>query len=158
MVVYHALDGDKEMMVCPVTVWEEMVEEQGQMVKRFTHASEYRPACQPQGIHHHSTPKEKIDCFLSYFVGRSDVFAIRYDNYKNNTSGYVPACYRARTPLCPRTNGKKQKCVDCPNQKFMQFDAKYVEKHLRGEMIIGVYPMLPDETCSFLAFDFDGKE
>jgi superfamily II DNA or RNA helicase len=50
------------------------------------------------------------------------------------------------------------KCGECTNQNFIRFDANAVEKHLTGKLTIGVYPMLPDETCRFLAFDFDGKE
>jgi hypothetical protein len=50
------------------------------------------------------------------------------------------------------------KCGECPKQDFAKYDASAVERHLKGQMTIGVYPMLPDETCRFLAFDFDGKD
>jgi hypothetical protein len=32
-----------------------------------------------------------------------------------------------------------------------------VRNHLTGKQTIGIYPLLPDETCWFLALDFDKK-
>ncbi|MDR1136402.1 MAG: hypothetical protein LBL49_09565 [Clostridiales Family XIII bacterium] len=49
------------------------------------------------------------------------------------------------------------KCGECPGQDFVRYDENAVEKHLKGQMTIGVYPMFSDETCRFLVFDFDGK-
>jgi hypothetical protein len=34
-------------------------------------------------------------------------------------------------------------------------DENAIEDHLRGNTVVGIYPMLPDETCCFLAMDFD---
>jgi len=47
------------------------------------------------------------------------------------------------------------KCGECPNQAFLTLTAETVLDHLQGRQIIGVYPMLKDETCWFLAADFD---
>ena len=47
------------------------------------------------------------------------------------------------------------KCGDCPNQAFLPVTADTVLGHLQGRHVIGVYPMLTDETCWFLAADFD---
>lgn len=30
-----------------------------------------------------------------------------------------------------------------------------VKKHLKGEITIGIYPLLPGDLCNFLAIDFD---
>ena len=54
--------------------------------------------------------------------------------------------------------GGEVKCGVCRNPDFFCFDAAAVEKHLNGELTIGAYPMLTDDTWRFLAFDFDGKE
>src|SRR5256885_585800 len=51
---------------------------------------------------------------------------------------------------CPRS-----KCGDCPNQAFIPFDDAAVVGHLTGRHVMGIYPLLPDETCWFLALDFD---
>jgi superfamily II DNA or RNA helicase len=51
----------------------------------------------------------------------------------------------------------KIKCGDCPNQAFIPFDDAAVIGHLTGRHVMGVYPLLPDETCWFLAVDFDKR-
>jgi hypothetical protein len=48
------------------------------------------------------------------------------------------------------------KCGECPNQAFISVSDRVVLDHLRGSHVIGVYPLLGDETCWFLAADFDG--
>jgi hypothetical protein len=47
------------------------------------------------------------------------------------------------------------KCSECPNQAFIAVTEKTIHDHFRGRHVIGVYAMLGDETCSFLAVDFD---
>jgi hypothetical protein len=32
-----------------------------------------------------------------------------------------------------------------------------IKNHLTGKQTVGIYPLLPDETCWFLAVDFDKK-
>jgi hypothetical protein len=55
-------------------------------------------------------------------------------------------------PVC----GKPQvKCSECPNQAFIQLGEQAILDHLRGRFTAGVYPLLPDDTCWFLAVDFD---
>ncbi|NLB80343.1 MAG: DUF1653 domain-containing protein, partial [Clostridiaceae bacterium] len=157
MVIYRALYGDKGVWVCPASMWNEMVEHNGQRMKRFTHENEIVPE-PPIGVHKHSTPAEKVELFLSCFAGRYDVFAKRWENPKKGINGYVPACHNEWSPRCPKSGGSKIKCSECTNQDFIKFDSTAVEKHLTGQLTIGVYPMFSDETCRFLAFDFDGKE
>ena len=54
--------------------------------------------------------------------------------------------------LCDK---RKVKCGECPNQAFIPVTEKTVHDHFRGRHVVGVYPMLQDETCWFLAVDFD---
>ena len=44
---------------------------------------------------------------------------------------------------------------DCPNQEYIPLTDEVIQDHLEGRHIIGIYPLLPDETCHFLAVDFD---
>ena len=157
MVVYRALKDDEKLWVRPEAMWNDMVEHNGRRVKRFTHIDEIAEEA-PTGIHNHSTPTEKVDLFMSLFTGREDVFAKRWENDKKGSAGYVPVCHSEWLPLCPKSGGGKMKCSECPNQNFARYDTDAVEKHLKGQMTIGAYPMLPDESCRFLAFDFDGKD
>jgi hypothetical protein len=50
------------------------------------------------------------------------------------------------------------KCSGCPNRELIPLDDEIIRKHLLGAHMIGIYPMLQDETCYFLAADFDGED
>jgi len=98
----------------------------------------------------------KIKLFMSFFKGRDDVYAIRWENKKKETSGYSPVCLNQwQAGLCEKP---KISCTKCPNKLYAPLDEHVIEDHLRGKIITGVYPMLPDETCHFLAIDFDGDD
>ena len=70
-------------------------------------------------------------------------------------SGYSPACANEwKRPLCGKP---KTKCGDCGNRNLVPVTDEVIRNHLIGKHIIGVYPLLLDETCWFLAIDFDKK-
>lgn len=100
------------------------------------------------------TPAEKVSLFRSLFRGRTDVFPVRFVSKKTGKPGYAPACSNKWEPgLCLlRTGGR---CSDCVNQAFVPVGDQVVTEHLQGRHVIGVYPLLEDETCWFLAVDFD---
>jgi superfamily II DNA or RNA helicase len=104
------------------------------------------------GIHSHSPSEAKIALFRRLFRGREDVYARRWEG-KTGKSGYSPACAQEWKPgLCRKPAGK---CADCPNREYLPLTDAVVAEHLKGEKTLGVYPLLPDETCWFLAADFD---
>ena len=111
------------------------------------------------GIDKFSPPDEKIALFMSLFEGRPDVYALRRHSRRFDNAYYMPACRNEYAPgVCAKP---KQKCGTCKNRDFMAFDAEAVRAHLtnqdeNGNGIVGVYPLLADETCRFLAMDFDG--
>lgn len=91
--------------------------------------------------------------FRQLFRGREDIYPTRFVSKKTGKSGYAPACANKFVEgVCPLP---KVKCGDCTNQAFRPVDDRAVLAHLRGKHVMGVYPMLPDETCWFLAVDFD---
>jgi hypothetical protein len=52
------------------------------------------------------------------------------------------------------------KCKDCAKRELLPLTKDVIDSHLRnkdenGTGIVGIYPLLPDETCLFLAIDFD---
>jgi hypothetical protein len=99
------------------------------------------------------TPADKVRLFRSLFRGREDIFPTRFESRKTGKSGYAPACRNKFVQgVCELP---KVKCGDCPNQAFMPFDEAAVLGHLTGQHVMGVYPLLADETCWFLAVDFD---
>lgn len=100
-----------------------------------------------------NSPAElKIAKFRSLFRGREDVYARRWEK-KDGRSGYSPACRNEWVRgLCkkPRAN-----CGYCEHREFLPITDQVIHDHLCGKHTIGVYPLLGDETCWFLAADFD---
>ncbi len=102
------------------------------------------------------TAREKVHLFRSLFHGREDVFPTRFVSAKTGKAGYTPACgNKFVRGVCqlPRV-----KCGACPNQAFLSVTDEAVLDHLRGRHVIGVYPLLQNESCWFLAADFDGEQ
>jgi superfamily II DNA or RNA helicase len=100
------------------------------------------------------SPSEKIKLFRSLFRGREDVYAIRWEN-KAGRSGYSPACHNEwDRRVCQKP---KIKCNECPHSSWLPITDKVIHDHLTGKHMIGVYPLMKDETCHFLALDFDKK-
>ncbi|GGK06053.1 helicase [Lentibacillus kapialis] len=78
---------------------------------------------------------ERVNLFRSLFKGREDVFAYRWE-MDNGKSGYSPAR---------------------SNNRFLALTHQDIYDHLRGKQTIGLYPVLHDQSCWFLAVDFDKK-
>jgi superfamily II DNA or RNA helicase len=105
------------------------------------------------------TPAEKIALFLDLFGTRRSVYPKRWENSKTGKSGYSPACdndsfANRLNKICQKP---KVKCSECPHQNFPALDERAVEAHLRGTNTLGVYAIGIDDTCRFLAADFDGE-
>lgn len=100
-----------------------------------------------------ATAEGRITVFRSLFRGRADIYATRFVSTKTGKAGYAPACRNKWVKgICelPRV-----KCSECANQAFLPPDDEAIRAHLLGRHVLGVYPMLADETCWFLAIDFD---
>lgn len=112
----------------------------------------------------HSSAGEKVALFRSLFAGRSDIYAVRWENTKNGRSGYAPACaHEWQRGICDKP---RIKCGDCPQRSLLPLTDEVIASHLRGRkegrtdaggFIVGIYPLLPDETSRFLAIDFDDE-
>jgi len=114
----------------------------------------YVPNCEDP-IDKNSDSQKKIELFMSLFRGRSDVYAKRWENKKGG-SGYSPACFNEWVKgVCFKP---KVKCSKCDHKWYSKLDEGVTENHLRGKAVIGIYPMNHDETCHFLAMDFDKEE
>ncbi|PIP27192.1 MAG: restriction endonuclease subunit R [Candidatus Moranbacteria bacterium CG23_combo_of_CG06-09_8_20_14_all_39_10] len=103
------------------------------------------------------TPNQKIHIFKNLFRGREDIFAMRWEKQDKSASGYTPVCLNEwKQGLCNKLLRKK--CKDCGHKKYAQLNDQYIEQHLIGNRIYGVYPLLEDNTSYFLAADFDGNK
>ncbi|MBN1770305.1 MAG: DEAD/DEAH box helicase [Deltaproteobacteria bacterium] len=112
-----------------------------------------RPAGPTWSVPPPATMAERVALFRRLFRGREDVFPKRWESRKG-TQGYSPVCDNEWSPaLCdkPRT-----RCSKCDNRKLAPVTDRVVREHLEGRHVIGVYPLLLDETCWFVAADFDG--
>jgi len=109
-----------------------------------------------------SPESEKIALFRMLFKGREDVYPRRFESRRTGKAGYQPACRNEWLKgICKKP---KVKCNDCENREFLPLTDDVIRNHLLGEdpknrykddFTIGVYPLLLDETCWFIAVDFD---
>ena len=95
-----------------------------------------------------SSSDEKVKLFRSLFRGREDVYAAHWEG-RNGKTGYSPAHRKI-------WSNPFQKRPDEPKDYFPLAD-QVIHDHLTGKLTAGVYPLLTDETCWFLAADFDKK-
>ena len=109
-----------------------------------------------------SSPEAKIALFRTLFRGREDVYPRRFESRKTGKSGYAPACANEWVRgICEKP---RIKCAECSNRRFLPVTDDVIRWHLSGcddagdRFVAGVYPMLLDETCFFLAVDFDKGE
>lgn len=100
--------------------------------------------------------EEKVKLFMDYFRGRDDTYPyLSIDKNNPSKKYYIPACANEwKQGVCNKT--MKKLCKTCHYRENKPLTYDIYERHLMGE-IIGIYPLLNDETCYFLAFDFDDK-
>ena len=110
-------------------------------------------------VNHRSSPEAKIALFRSLFRGREDLYPRRFESRSSGKSGYAPACGQEWIRgICEKP---RVKCAACRHRQFLPVTDDVIRWHLSGrddrgaEFVAGVYPMLLDETCWFLAIDFD---
>lgn len=126
------------------------------------HCIEWRPPAEPVKIAIVQAEQSqqldtdgKLALFRSLFRGRTDVYPIRWES-KAGKSGYAPACANEWRPgVCEKP---RIKCGDCGNRQLLPLTDEVVYRHLAGEVVVGIYPLLSDDTCYFLAVDFDEAE
>ena len=99
--------------------------------------------------------RKRIALFRSLFRGREDVYARRWEN-DDGRHGYMPVVVKDWKAI-NKSRPEERKKVDQKTRKFIPLTDAVIENHLLGKEAVGVYPLLPDETCWFLAADFDKK-
>ena len=110
-------------------------------------------------INDRSPPEAKIALFRALFRGREDVYARRFESRTSGKAGYSPVCGNEwLRGICEKP---RVKCAACQHQQYLPITDSVIRRHLAGrddrgaDFVAGVYPMLLDETCFFLAMDFD---
>jgi superfamily II DNA or RNA helicase len=98
----------------------------------------------------------KVALFRRLFRCRTDVYPVRWESRTSGKSGYSPACANEwRAGVC---NKPRIKCGDCGNRLLIPLSDAVIYGHLAGDSAVGVYPLLEDDSCYFLAIDFDEAE
>jgi hypothetical protein len=120
------------------------------------------PYLNVEAVNQDSSPRVKIALFRSLFRGRPDVYPVRFESRKTGKTGYSPACADEWVRgVCEKP---RIKCSDCAYRRFFPVTDEVIRWHLSGrteqgqEFVMGVYPMLLDETCCLLAIDFDREK
>lgn len=91
-----------------------------------------------------SSPESKIAFFQTLFVGRGDVYALRWESARTGKYGWSPAV------LGGAVN------VRSPDKELLPLTPSVIGDHLAGKIHAGLYPLLPDDTCRLVVCDFDG--
>jgi len=115
--------------------------------------------CASFSANHLSPPAIKIALFRSLFRGRQDIYPSRFESRTSGKSGYAPACGNEWVRgICEKP---RVPCATCQHRQFLPVTDQVIRWHLSGlddhgsHFVAGVYPLLLDETCFFLAIDFD---
>ncbi len=110
-------------------------------------------------VDHRSSSEAKITLFRSLFRGRADVYPRRFESRKTGKAGYAPACSNEWVRgVCEKP---RIKCAECAHRRFLPVTETVIRWHLSGVdeagalFVAGVYPLRLDETCFFVAADFD---
>ncbi len=108
-------------------------------------------------INNSISTNEKIEILSNYFKGRDDLYSVLQIDSKDNTKKYyVPVCANEwKSGICNKTMHKK--CKDCKYKEYVPLTKNEYKRHLEGKIVMGIYPLLDDDTCYFLVLDFDDK-
>jgi superfamily II DNA or RNA helicase len=91
-----------------------------------------------------SSSADKVRFFFDLFRCRTDVYAVRWENQRDGRSGWMPAI-----------TGYWRKGMNRADAPYLPLTPEVVDAHLRGEAHIGLYPLGDDDTCWWVAADFD---
>jgi len=102
------------------------------------------------------SPEQKVALFRKLFRGRVDVYPVRWESKSSGKAGYAPACGNEWRPgVCEKP---RIRCGDCAHRLLLPVSDDVIFGHLAGKHTIGIYPLLSDDTCHFIAVDFDESD
>jgi superfamily II DNA or RNA helicase len=101
----------------------------------------------PGSVDDRSPPEAKVAFYSALFASRTDVSATRFENSRTGNSGWVPA-----------VRGGWRKGSRHEDRDYLPLTPAVLAAHLKGEVHIGLYPLLDGDTCWWLAADFDGPD
>ena len=109
-----------------------------------------------------NNPGELIQVFKTIFRGRDDVvpkYWIKNTKDGEKRTGYSPICKNIwKDGVCPKREKVRIQCIKCPGKDFEPISDELLTMHIEGECRLGVYPLLKDNSCHFIAADFDDHQ
>ncbi len=98
--------------------------------------------------------------FITFCRGRKDVYALRYTSPKTGKTGYYPQCFNRWDPCCHYEKRDGVHCKDCELRAYKPVTLSLIMAHMKGldpngNDVAAIYPMLENNLCQLLVFDFD---
>lgn len=116
-------------------------------------------------LHPQAITENMANQFFGMFWGRQDVYAKRSVNKETGKAAYYFQCNNFWTNVCHKKikDGININCKDCKSRSYKPITKYDILNHLQGNSynasdVIGVYPLLSNETCRFMVFDFDNHD
>ena len=102
----------------------------------------------PPGLVHKDSPNDaKVAFFRALFAARTDIYAIRIENSRTGWKGWLPA-----------VRGGWQRGIPHERRDYLPLTTDVLAAHLKGDVHVGLYPLLDGDRCWWLAADFDGQD
>ena len=106
------------------------------------------------------TDKIASDFFMMFCRGRKDVYELRYTNPKTGKNGYYTQCFNRWDTDCHIQKRDGVRCKDCEIRAYKPVTLSLIKAHMRGtdpygNDVVAIYPMLENNLCQLLVFDFD---
>lgn len=106
------------------------------------------------------TDKIASDFFMMFCRGRKDVYDLRYTNPKTGKNGYYSQCFNRWDRGCHIQKKDGVRCKDCELRAYKPVTLPLIKAHMNGtdpngNDVVAIYPMLENNLCQLLVFDFD---
>ena len=106
------------------------------------------------------TDKVAQDFFMMFCRGRKDVYDLRYTNPKTGKNGYYTQCFNRWDRNCHIQKRDGVRCKDCELRVYKPITLTLIKAHMtgadtNGNDVVAIYPMLKNNLCQLLVFDFD---
>lgn len=106
------------------------------------------------------TDKIANDFFMMFCRGRKDVYSLRYMNPKTGRIGYYTQCFNRWDRGCHIQKKDGVRCKDCEMKAYKPITLPLIKAHMigadpNGNDVVAIYPMLENNLCQLLVFDFD---
>lgn len=106
------------------------------------------------------TDKVASNFFMMFCRGRKDVYVLRYTNPKTGKNGYYTQCFNRWDRFCHYNKKDGVRCRDCELKAYKPITLSIIKAHMNGadpngNDVVAIYPMLENNLCQLLVFDFD---